>query len=478
MSRSRNIKVQFTGVGHISSSLFQVGADGGVPTTSSVTFDQLVNSGPGFDMTLAEESTFVFVSASDGACAGDLYTSSFNSYPFPSTSPIRLSSTNRNTPFDTQLKGVTYVPACDDIYASTSDQVYRIHNKTGEVYSNKGPFDFNTGSIPTGPLVYLPNYDAIAYADLRTAGSGLISNINVVSMSGDMLYQVDFNESIFPRDPFSSLQYDGDRYLYSDSNCFESGTIGLPVASVCRIDLYSMSLDIDWTNTYGTELDPVSGFLLLSGSTTDIVYWHREKVVRVSSGSTYTLELWDNYPLYDGITYSAVQLPDSSIVIAGNFRTARYAAPGSGFTSLFSQRGLIRVDEYLDFRPFSSSFSRYPTGFLWTQRGAYKGLTLVPDYDYIIVNDSAIVDTVFNVNEISGSVAITSGSLAYIDYTGSMIPFNYPTASPNFAGTQEVKLQPDNSYVVRMNVGYGSYAGQDNGSLLVISQSGVLTSYL
>ena len=202
MARTRNIKIDFTGKNYDGSSLFEIGANGGVPSTSSVTYAELTDTGAGFNMTITDTTNLISVTASNGYCANNVYTSSFNSYPFPSTSPIRLSSTLSTTPFNQTIYGMTQVSgSCEDIYISAGTDVYRVHNVTGEVYPDRGVFDLITSSISyQGPLLYLPEYDAIACS--YNAG-GLYpptkSCLNIISMSGELLYEVDLNETITPQ---------------------------------------------------------------------------------------------------------------------------------------------------------------------------------------------------------------------------------------------------------------------------------------
>lgn len=488
MARVRNIKIDFSGKNYDVSSLFQIGANGGVPSTSSVTYTQLTDSGAGFDMTISEQTNQISITASNGVCSGTVSTSSFNSYPFPSTSPLRLSSTLSTSPFSETIYGLTQLTgSCQDIYISAGTDVYRVHNVTGEVYPDKGPFDLITSSISyQGPLLYLPQYNAIACANNQgTLYPPNSSCLNIISMSGELLYQVDLNETITPQRNYNTLKFDGDRYLYADATVIGSGstTVSGIKAGMFRVDLYSMSLDVDWTLNVaggfrigGVGLEPVDRFIIKSGSD-DVVQWSGEDLVYISGSGDLIARLEvlqkSGGSYFDGNLDDVIKLQDDSYFIAGDFDRIVY-----NNSKIYDQSNFMRVGADFDFSPYTSSFSKYSIDVV-TETGQMS-LLEVPDKNYVIVATSVNTNNLFRVvNGISGSAQSTSGSIGYLDYTGSMIPFNYPTSAPidTGIGVGSLRLQPDNSYYgfISPNAQYG---GKSVGSILMISQSGIITDYV
>lgn len=479
MSRVRNIKIDFSGKNYDSSSLFEVGANGGVPSTSSVTYAELSDTGAGYNMTIAEETNLISVTASNGDCVGTINTSSFNSYPFPSTSPIRLSSTAYWGPKE---YGITFAGSqnCNDVYICSgtgSDEVYRLHNITGEFYNNRGPFDAVTGSFYSPyrtELLYLPEYDAIAYAQNRyKAGVPFLYNyspFNIISMSGELLYATDFSGSydLFPLEDIEHLRQVG-KYLYGRGATAGSGSTEVNGPFVWRIDLTTMTFDNDWCDTVarGVTGTIVSDYIVTSGSD-ELIAWYNDTVNHVAADGTLRARLQT-----DGGRINGCRLPDGSYNVTGDWSALRYITSSVGvLTPFYTQYQLMRVDEYLDFRPYTASYSRYTNNIYDSANVEWQLLN--ESGSYIILGGNG--GNIFNSN-VSGSYTFQSGALAYIDFTGSMIPFNYPTGSYGGNNVSKIFYQEDGSYITIFDTA-ADYDGKDVEYIMFQDINGQVTDYL
>ncbi len=497
MSRQKNIKIDFTGKSYDDTSLFEVGANGSVPSTSSVTYDQLTNTGAGFNMTINDSTTLINVTSSNGPCIDSTFSSSiFNSYPMPATSPIRLSSSHRTGPFTINnftITGITYVGSgsCDDIYLVNTTQIHRVHNNTGEEFTDLGIFEGSASLGVNSDILYIPEYDCVAVGN-NTSGAYPVNHsvINIVSSSGELLYEDDKTAALIPQRTNDFVYFSGDKYLYAKSPMLESGSSFNDIdGGVCRIDLDTMELDIGWSLNVGSEyistFNPASvqRYIPFSGSNHVIqagyaVNNNNPGIIRVDGTtgdkiSELRLDL-------DGATANTtglIQLKDGSIYIAGNFDRVRYKFGTGSFGPWHTQKQLIRTDENLDFSPYTSSFARYTGG----NPLKYDNNSLVeqPDYEYVIVYTNESVNRVFNTH-VSGSYQVTSGSIGYLDYNGRMIPFNYPTSPPTASAVRIGGRQSDNSYYA-FTLSTGAiphYDGNPVGRFLLLSQSGVPTNFL
>lgn len=500
MSRKRNIKIDFTGTSYGPGSRFTLGANGGVPSVGLITYDQLKSTGPGYDFNINDATTMVSVTASVGPCPGTKVSESFSSYPTPITSPIRLSSTNRNDPFDLDLNppySMVYVNSgsCDDIYVVT-DTIQRIHNNTGEVFTDAGIFEGQTNLGSESDIIYIPEYNCIAVGNNNVGvyppGA---SCLNIVSMSGDVLFEVDINATHYPTTVGKFTYHSGDKYLYADSAVYLSGStnVGGIRSGMVRVDLDTMQLDLSWSLAVGTSyggFEPVDAYVAFSGSD-DVIQVDNDMIRYVTTtGYDWEVETDRWFPplnrFEDGQLSDMIQLKDGSIMITGNFGRLRRKAPSDiTYGPWYYQSHLIQVDTNLDWSPYSSSFSRYKDYENPPIRFANFGgnvtnpkLLELPDVDNVVVYTFADTGRIFS-TDISGSYSSTSGSIGYIDYTGSMVPFNYPSTTPSRAGIRRMKRQSDSSYYGFLDATINpQYDGKEVGQLLMISQSGVVTDYL
>ncbi len=500
MSRQRNIKIDFTGKSYDDTSLFEIGANGSVPSTSSVTYDQLINTGAGYNMTINDATTLINVTSSNGPCIGSTFTSSFDSWPMPATSPIRLSSSHRTGPFtinNLTITGITYVGSgsCDDIYLVNTNQIYRVHNNTGEEFTDLGIFEGSASLGVNSDILYIPEYDCVAVGN-NTAGAYPVNHsvINIVSSSGEILYQDNKQAALIPQRTNDFTFFSGDKYLYAKSPMLESGSPFNDIdGGVCRIDLDTMELDVSWSLNVGSEYiptfnpDTVNRYIAFSGSNdviqaATLVNGTNSGIIRVN-GSTgdkvSELRLGHANALTTPSITGLIQLKDGSIYIAGDFDKVRYKFGTGSFGDWFTQSQLLRTDENLDFSPFTSSFSEYKDNSNRPLRHYNNNLVEIPDYEYVVVYTNENTTRVFNTS-ISGSYQSTSGSIGYLDYTGSMIPFNYPTSAPTSSAVRVGGRQSDNSYYA-FTLSTGTiphYDGNPVGRFLLLSQSGVPTNFL
>ena len=500
MSRKRNIKIDFTGTSYTPASRFTLGADGGVTSVGGITYNQLTSTGPGYDFYINDATSIVSVTASIGPCAGTKVSESFSAYPTPITSPIRLSSTNRNDPFDLDTNepySMAYVNSgsCDDIYVVTN-VVQRIHNNTGEVFTDAGIFEGQTTLGSESDIIYIPEYDCIAVGNNNVGvyppGA---SCLNIVSMSGDVLFEVDINATHYPTSVGKFTYHSGDKYLYADSAVYLSGStnVGGIRSGMVRVDLDTMQLDLSWSLDVGTSnggFEPVDAYVVFSGSD-DVIQVDNDKIRYVTTtGYDWEVDTDRWFPALnrfeDGQLSDMIQLKDGSIMITGNFARARRKAPADiSYGPWYYQSHIMRVDTDLDWSPYTSSFSSYSDYRNPPIRFANFGgnvtnpkLLELPDVDNVIVYTGANSSRIFS-QDISGSYSSTSGSIGYIDYTGSMIPFNYPSSAPSNAGIRFMRVQSDSSYYGFLHTTTNpQYDGKEVGQLLMISQSGVVTDYL
>lgn len=500
MSRIRNIKIDFTGTSYTPASRFELGADGGVTSVGGITYNQLTSTGPGYNFHINDSTSIISVTASIAPCAGTRVSESFSAYSFPITSPIRLSSTNRNDPFDIDANepySMAYVNSgsCDDIYVVTNT-IQRIHNNTGEVFTDAGIFEGQTNLGSDSDIIYIPEYECVAVGNNNVGvyppGA---SCLNIVSMSGDVLFQVDINDTHFPVTVGKFTYHTGDKYLYADSAVYLSGstTVAGIRSGMVRVDLDTMQLDLSWSLAVGTSyggFEPVDAYVAFSGSD-DVIQVDNEKIRYVTTtgydweidGDRWTGGVFDNAEFSD-----IIQLKDGSFMVVGNFGRVRRKAPSDpDYGPFYYQSSLIRINSDLDWSPYTSSFSSYPDyqnapiNFINFENNypvVYNPKLLeLPDADLIIVSTYANSNNVFT-HDISGSFSSTSGSIGYIDYTGSMVPFNYPTSAPSNAGIEFMRRQADGSYYGFLDTTTNpQYDGKEVGQLLMISQSGVVTDY-
>lgn len=502
MSRQRNIKIDFTGKSYDDTSLFEIGANGSVPSTSSVTYDQLINTGAGYNMTINDATTLINVTSSNGPCIGSTFTSSFDSWPMPATSPIRLSSSHRTGPFtinNLTITGITYVGSgsCDDIYLVNTNQIYRVHNNTGEEFTDLGIFEGSASLGVNSDILYIPEYDCVAVGN-NTGGAYPVGHsvINIVSSSGELLYEDNKQAAAIPQDTNDFTYFSGDKYLYTKSQMLASGSSTNIVSGLCRIDLDTMELDVSWSLNVGEQNVPnlnssltnryiafsgsndvIQASTRVNGTNAGIIYVNGSTAEKVSE---LRIEKWNGsaYVNTGATTTGLIQLKDDSIYIAGDFDRVRYKFGTGSFGDWFYQSQLVRTDLNLDFSPYTSSFSRYDKDSR-PLRHANNNLVEQPDYDYVIVYANVDTTRMFNTT-ISGSYQSTSGSIGYLDYTGSMIPFNYPTSAPTSSAVRVGGRQSDNSYYA-FTLSTGTiphYDGNPVGRFLLLSQSGVPTNFL
>lgn len=298
MARIKNVKINFSGSGYLSSSLFEINAPDSVPATG-VTYAELDDTGDGYDYVIADSAESLSITASNGQCIGArVEVGPFQSYPLPAIGPIRLASvrgpgTGSGTDgdkFGYALTGYAYDSKRDNIYVTgvganagnVGPNYLRICNNTGIIQDDKGPWTDLTGSGKE-PLkartLYLEDYDAIVYDSEDT------TPFAIISMSGEFLFESNPTSSYSVRNgvvPIANqtlARYpevgwvEGD-YFYSN-NWVRDYTLpppntGQKIASLFRIHLPTMTLDTDFIDRYthrdilgatliDGELYPVSG---------------------------------------------------------------------------------------------------------------------------------------------------------------------------------------------------------------------------
>ena len=513
----KNIKVDFTGTPYNTTSIFDISDNTGTYTTSSITYNQLTSTGPGLDFEVGVDSTYIEITCKSftDACYEFTVTGSLPQLPNVITIPINFSSTQDFGFYG--VRGITQVSEknCRDIYMCgvQENEIVRLKNFSTDVYPNKGPFDFLTASYNqpyASDLLYLPQYDAIAYGNGQSAFASDPTKpmMSIVSMSGEILFES------YPNSPSGSIascgRFEGvmDDYLYVNGRVWDTGCTTVPPLPACiisdafRVHLPTMTLDFDWINNVASNFpEPISQLIPLTGSNgyitvrNSIVYKHD-----VSGSIQWQLYCNAGAFQFAGRVAQVVQDSNDDLIIGGYFDKLELysgSAPinivGRVKTAEMVQYGITKTDINLDFRPFSSSFSRYtvnPFNFADTaDRYSWFG----PRSMGIDSNDNLVVGFVgsepINTN-ISGSYVNVSGSLAVFDPTGSMIPnWNYPVdVREDFEGVKFIQIsriymQEDDSFIClidKSTSGNADIAEYDNlnvGPIMLVSQSGVLTDY-
>ena len=487
MSRIRNIKIDFYAKNYNPSSLFEVNANGGVPTTSSVTYSQLDSASGGFDMTVDDTTTLISVTSSNGDCIGTTAQETFYSYPMPPIGPVRLGSSGSLTTaanYQTPL-GLAYDPIEDDVYIHNWTGVVRRHNKTGELYDNSGPFDNDPYSMGFGDICYIDKTRCIAL----TADSDPC--LRIFSMSGDLLYTSSISEPLWlnGKGPGVSglqndslkLAYDGNKYLYGTGKVCRSGSTDADAFTFYRFDVDTLSFDETWYNnliTGSSDIGYVDYILPLSGSTDEavvVVGGDVNRIHRMGSGSY--MRVIGNSSGQEDIANAAL-MSDGNVVIAGKFDTLRRIDKDGtqlGPNHTIYNLAKLNADD-LDPSPFTSSFnantvpifrniiySFVETG-VGVTRTVGKGLA-VDSNDNIIVGGiyfgrvgglSPAWEYQFVTQSMVNVGGATNPHTSYVvfDSTGSYRgDWNYATESVTVPGNQShswcvyrLYVQPDDSY--------------------------------
>ena len=497
---SKNIKVDFTNTVYNTNSLFDVTDDTGLYTASAVTYSQLTSTGPGLDFQIGIDSTYIEITCKSftDPCFNTSATASVNTnLPSVVTYPINFSST-----YDWGLYGVSGITQvseknCRDIYINTADgalglnSIKRLKNFTNEFYTDKGPFEYLTSSYNQpdagSDLLYLPEYDAIAYGKPPTLSPINKACMCIISMSGELLFESDPNHPSASIEAVSKFFGVVDDYLYVD------GRVSGGLADVYRIHLPTMTFDYNWvTDVASNFIEPVLNFFALPSGSGFIVGEGAFTLKYDASGSIqYRLETANALGGGGGVS-SMVQDSNGDFIIGGYFGVVQYRS-GSVSFPFMGQFGLVKVNSDLDYRPFTSSFSRYTVNPFNLADTAGRFSWFGPRSMGIDSNDNLVVGFVgsepINTN-ISGSYVDVSGSLAIFDPTGSLISdWNYPqNVRRNFEGVKYIEIpriyiQEDDSIICiikKSTSGTAALAEYDNlnvGPKMLISQSGVLTNY-
>lgn len=526
MARQKNVKVNFLGSGYLSGSLFEINAPNSVPATG-VTYAQLDDAGDGYNYTIAEDATFLSITASNGECLGArVEVGPFEAYPFPAIGPIRLASvralvTGSGTDgddFGYGLSGYAYDSTRDNIYVTglykggtqIGDNFLRICNNTGIIQDDQGPWTYLTASgyLPSqSRTLYLEDYDAMVYDSTDT------TPFLIVSMSGEILFESNPTSSHSVRNGetpvgnqtlsvYNDVGWVEGDYLYSNDwvrdYTLPAPNTGQKIATLFRIHLPTMTLDTDFIDRY-THRDILGATLVegelypVSGSTSGQIefLWFAKarnfvkRIKCVGVAATPYVEL-ESLAFTDDVgnpqTYENYHVASGSnnVYVTGK-KIARVTNNASkvitSYNLFFTNENLSLDTGSLNYNYYSSSLVDFNDGTCWGLKTSYNEDRLF----WSIESKNE-----WNYGNFPGYTAgfNANGCVIVLDATGSIDNrWSYPTgSSTTLLPVSRFITQPDGSAVYNFyNQAFpttGEYGGYPVQIDAYFSGSGQIVNYL